>query len=113
MLLVFLFLILSLLAPWSEGKLVKRSLASYPLAKCNDGTPANYYYTDDLLQATKLLINLEGGGACSDKDDCVERSILKADIPKYTIQIAYWLLNIKTGVQVNSAGCAPNSPTRR
>ena len=70
--LVFLTLIL-LLAPLSESKLVKRSLASYPLAKCNDGTPANYYYTDDLLHATKLVINLEGGGACGNKEDCVKR----------------------------------------
>ena len=68
------FLTLSLLlAPLSESKLVKRSLASHPLAKCNDGTSANYYYTDDLLHATKLVINLEGGGACGDKEDCVRR----------------------------------------
>ena len=70
--LVFLTLSL-LLAPLSESKLVKRSLAGYPLAKCNDGSPANYYYTDDLLHATKLVINLEGGGACGDKEDCVRR----------------------------------------
>ena len=70
---LFLFLSLSLLAPWSEGKFVKRSLASYPLAKCNDGTPANYYYSDDLLHATKLVINLQGGGACYDKQGCQNR----------------------------------------
>ena len=72
---MLLILCLSLLnqAPLSECKLVKRSLASHPLAKCNDGTPANYYYTDDLLHATKLVINLEGGGACGDKEDCVRR----------------------------------------
>ena len=70
--LVFLTISL-LLALLSECKLVKRSLASHPLAKCNDGTPANYYYTDDLLHATKLVINLEGGGACGDKEDCVKR----------------------------------------
>ena len=70
---VFLFLTLSLLAPWSEGKFVKRSLASYELAKCNDGTPANYYYSDDLLHATKLVINLQGGGACYDKQGCQNR----------------------------------------
>ena len=70
---VFLFLTLSLLAPWAEGKFVKRSLASHPLAKCNDGTPANYYYSDDLLHATKLVINLQGGGACYDKQGCKNR----------------------------------------
>ena len=74
MMLVLLFITLSLLqAPVSECKMVKRSLASHPLAKCNDGTPANYYYTDDLLHATKLVINLEGGGACSNKEDCIKR----------------------------------------
>ena len=67
------FLTLSLLAPWSEGKFVKRSLASYELAKCNDGTPANYFYSDDLLDATKLVINLQGGGACYDKQGCQNR----------------------------------------
>ena len=74
MMLVLLFITLSLLqAPVSECKMVKRSLASHPLAKCNDGTPANYYYTDDLLHATKLVINLEGGGACWNKEDCIKR----------------------------------------
>jgi len=67
------FLTLSLLAPWSEGKFVKRSLVSYELARCNDGTPANYYYSDDLLHATKLVINLQGGGACYDKQGCENR----------------------------------------
>ena len=81
---VFLFLILSLLAPWSEGKLVKRSLASYPLAKCNDGTPANYYYTDDLLHAAKLVINLQGGGGCWDKEDCVKRCAVSSIKPCLT-----------------------------
>ena len=74
MMLVLLFITLNLLqAPVSDCKMVKRSLASHPLAKCNDGTPANYYYTDDLLHATKLVINLEGGGACSNKEDCIKR----------------------------------------
>ena len=73
---LFLFLMLCLLAPWSEGKFVKRSLASYELAKCNDGTPANYYYSDDLLHATKLVINLQGGGACYDKQGCQNRCLL-------------------------------------
>merc|ERR1711971_655528 len=70
---LFFFLTLSLLAPWSEGRFVKRSLASYELAKCNDGTPANYFYSDDLLDATKLVINLQGGGACYDKQGCQNR----------------------------------------
>ena len=72
---VFLFLTLSLLAPWAEGRFVKRSLAGHALALCNDGTPANYYYSDDLLHATKLVINLQGGGACYDKQGCENRCV--------------------------------------
>ena len=76
MMLVLLLILLSLLqAPLSKCKMVKRSLASYPLAKCNDGTPANYYYTDDLLHATKLVINMEGGGACGNKEECIQRCV--------------------------------------
>jgi len=70
---IFHLFTICLLAPWSEGKLLKRSLSGYPLAKCNDGTPANYYYTPDLLNADKLVINLQGGGACYDKQGCQNR----------------------------------------
>ena len=72
---IFYLFTIWLLAPWSEGKLLKRSLSSYPLARCNDGTPANYYYTPDLLNADKLVINLQGGGACYDKQGCQNRSV--------------------------------------
>ena len=84
---VFLFITLSLRAPWAEGKFVKRSLASHPLAKCNDGTPANYYYSDDLLHATKLVINLQGGGACYDKQGCKNRLEHNVNRKYTTIQI--------------------------
>ena len=49
----------------------------------------------DLLHATKLVINLEGGDACSNKDDCIKRcaqhtvlpwSIRTADIHKFRCQ---------------------------
>ena len=107
MMLVLLFITLSLLqAPVSECKMVKRSLASHPLAKYNDGTPANYYYTDDILHATKLVINLEGGGACSNKEDCIKRCA--ADIHKFRCQ-----KHKETGVQVKVLGCALNSPMMR
>ena len=80
---IFFLLIVTLLAPWSEGKLLKRSLSGYPLARCNDGTPANYYYTPDLLNADKLVINLQGGGACYDKQGCQNRSVaIKTITPK-------------------------------
>ena len=99
--LVFLTISL-LLAPLSECKLVKRSLASYPLAMCNDGTPANYYYTDDHLHATKLVINLEGGGACRDKEDCVKR---------FSAHLRYQKL-LETGVQSTILGGVLNSLMR-
>ena len=72
---IFHLFTICLLAPWSEGKLLKRSLSGYHLAKCNDGTPANYYYTPDLLNADKLVINLQGGGACYDKQGCQNRFV--------------------------------------
>ena len=77
---IFHLFTIFLLAPWTEGKLLKRSLSGYPLAKCNDGTPANYYYTPDLLNADKLVINLQGGGACYDKQGCQNRSVANITI---------------------------------
>ena len=37
-------LLLAILSPCHGHRMVKRSLASHPLALCNDGTPAAYYY---------------------------------------------------------------------
>ena len=50
-------------------------LEKFPEAKCNDGTPAIFYYgaatkTED---RDKWLIFLQGGGACQDGQSCAER----------------------------------------
>ena len=101
---IFHLFTICLLAPWSEGKLLKRSLSGYPLAKCNDGTPANYYYTPDLLNADKLVINLQGGGACYDKQGCQNRSVATTYItPK----------DIHTDARMATSSAPSLSPRRR
>ena len=100
---IFFLTTVTLLALWSEGKLLKRSLSSYPLAKCNDGTPANYYYTPDLLNADKLVINLQGGGACYDKQGCQNRSVATKYITRK---------DIHTGARIETTS-APSLLARR
>ncbi|WP_158502230.1 pectin acetylesterase-family hydrolase [Vitiosangium sp. GDMCC 1.1324] len=46
----------------------------YPLAICNDGTPATYLFRPGVgAGAKRWLIYLEGGGSCSTAADCQER----------------------------------------
>lgn len=68
-----LLLLLAIFSPCHGHRMVKRSLASHPLALCNDGTPAAYYYSDDTLEASKLVIFLQGGGQCSSVQQCEHR----------------------------------------
>ena len=50
----------------SERLLELTSLSEYPLATCNDGSPAVYYMSAgrDLPSSGKYLIYLRGGGMC-------------------------------------------------
>lgn len=41
----------------------------YPLARCNDGTQANFFH-DPGQPGDKILIELQGGGACSSIESC-------------------------------------------
>ena len=55
-----------------ELQLRRLPKSSYPLAVCNDGSQASYY-TQPGEHGGTVLIWLEGGGACWDKDSCEER----------------------------------------
>jgi hypothetical protein len=46
---------------------------AYPLARCLDGSAAAYYYSPG-AERTKWLIFHEGGGFCTDIDDCALRA---------------------------------------
>jgi len=47
-----------------------RFLQEYPLAICNDGSPAAYYYRAGVPQSRQWLVYLEGAGWCWDKESC-------------------------------------------
>jgi len=55
-----------------ELKLRNLPKSTYPLAVCNDGTQATYY-TQGGGHSGKVMIWLQGGGACWDKGGCDER----------------------------------------
>jgi len=47
-----------------------RFLEDYPLAICNDGSPAAYYYREGFVQSRQWLVFLEGAGWCWDEKSC-------------------------------------------
>jgi len=47
-----------------------RFLEDYPLAICNDGSPAAYYYRPGMAQSRQWLVFLEGAGWCWDATSC-------------------------------------------
>jgi hypothetical protein len=47
-----------------------RFLEDYPLAICNDGSPAAYYYRQGFSQSRQWLVFLEGAGWCWDEQSC-------------------------------------------
>merc|ERR1719153_1719712 len=55
-----------------ELQLRRLPKSSYPLAVCNDGTQATYY-TQGGGHSGKVMIWLQGGGACWDKASCDAR----------------------------------------
>jgi len=51
-----------------------RSLESYPGAICNDGSVASYYVEQgDYTAGQTIMVYLEGGGACTNANDCTDR----------------------------------------
>ena len=71
LLLVVFVLILLYLGP--DTTLYRGDLSSYPLALCNDGTTATYYYSGDIQTSGKLLLYMQGGGACGSVEECARR----------------------------------------
>mmetsp|Transcript_24582 Transcript_24582/g.47865 ORF Transcript_24582/g.47865 Transcript_24582/m.47865 type:complete len:453 (+) Transcript_24582:100-1458(+) len=51
--------------PW-----VPRFLDSYPLAICNDGSPAAYFYRQGLEGSRRWFVYLDGVGWCWDNESC-------------------------------------------
>lgn len=49
------------------------TLAAYPGARCLDGSPGLYYLVPG-TEASRFLVFFEGGGFCTDFDDCAARS---------------------------------------
>lgn len=48
--------------------------AAFPLATCNDGTPATFYIREGVGDyADRWVIHLEGGAGCRDYDSCLAR----------------------------------------
>ena len=70
---LLLCFLLSLALPLHADHLVLRELQDYPLALCNDGTPATYHYTQGDLENPYMLIYLQGGGACESAQSCEHR----------------------------------------
>merc|ERR1711892_76337 len=68
------FLLTCLLISSSYSTILqKRSLSQYPLAVCNDGTPATYYVSDQMKAWAGVVVYLQEGGGCASVDDCIAR----------------------------------------
>jgi len=63
-----------LLSSCSQVEMILQELppSIYPLAKCNDGTQANYHVTTNPGKG-KILISLQGGGTCDSVEGCIDR----------------------------------------
>merc|ERR1712154_241472 len=81
----------------TEGSLQQLPADLYPLAKCNDGTQANYHVQNYHKQG-KIVISLQGGGYCDSIDACLERCAM--------------LTSHEDAVFTGAFGCQPfpNSP---
>jgi len=66
--------VLGLLAGLVAGQGQRQDLdpATFPLAKCNDGTQANYYHQPGEPHG-KFVINLQGGAFCGTVESCNDR----------------------------------------
>ena len=69
-------LLLCLLINSSSNTILhKRSLSQYPLAVCNDGSPAAYYVSDQMQEEDYegVVVYLQEGGGCANVEDCDAR----------------------------------------
>jgi len=71
---VFYSLLTFLVSEVQSIVLLRRNLSDFPLARCNDGSPAAYFYQQDIRKAgNKFLIYLPDGGNCGSVDQCNAR----------------------------------------
>ena len=63
------------IAPGTEMQRKILDQSVFPLARCNDNSPAIFYYrpASRPADADKWVINLQGGGGCSNGLDCSQR----------------------------------------
>ena len=61
-------------ASGGEASISFLSSDQYPTARCLDGSPGAYYLRKGTPGNKTWVFMLEGGGLCSHKDDCTERS---------------------------------------
>ena len=68
--------LLLLTATARAGSLILFDTATYPYAKCLDGSPSGYYVRPSTNPSTanRFLIVLEGGGMCTGRADCTARA---------------------------------------
>jgi hypothetical protein len=61
--------------PGTDLQRVDVDLAAFPDARCNDGTPAVFYFRPaaNAANASRWVIQLQGGGACRTPDACAKR----------------------------------------
>lgn len=54
---------------------VDLDLVAFPDARCNDGTPGTFYFRPAVTAegATRWVIQLQGGGGCTNPDECARR----------------------------------------
>ena len=69
---MLLCLILLLFSPALLVIFRHESLHEYPEAVCTDGTTATYFKQEKVQDINKMLLYLNGGDACSTKEECIE-----------------------------------------
>jgi len=84
--------------PWQV-----RFLHDYPLAVCNDGSPAAYFYRPGLgWSVRRWLVFLEGGGWCWDNSSChdgwAEMHGSSKKFPRSMADVAAWSSRLSTGI---------------
>jgi len=70
-------------------------LDEHPLAVCNDGSPAAYYYRKGAEGSPRWLIFLQGGGWCFDRESCLGRRAQPAisssdEFPRSAEEVEQW-----------------------
>ena len=93
--LLCLFPITAIYGDHVSMKLVHLDSTKYPLAMCNDGSTAGFYFKKSPTASNVWLVHLEGGGWCWDNDSCSKRRLTAV----YLTTNKWWKKTIlKTGI---------------